>query len=176
MSIIADSGPILSFARANHLALLQQVVGDLTIPDAVYDDIVVQGMGKPGSREVQGASWIHLLPVRDRMFVDQLPPRFHLGEREAIALAKEQGAVLLVDEREARREALRQGLTVMGSLRVLREAKTRGVIPQSGRFLMNRPRPACISASHSTKPSFAKWAKRKTRNSPRLKTFGKLTR
>jgi predicted nucleic acid-binding protein len=130
MSIIADSGPILSFARANRLELLHQVIGGLTIPTAVYEDIVVRGAGKPGATEVQGASWIRHLPVRDRVFVDQLPPKLHLGEREAIALAKEQGAALLVDEREARREAVHQGIAVMGSLRVLREAKTRGIIPR----------------------------------------------
>lgn len=130
MTIVADSGPIVSFARANRLDLLHQVVGDLTIPTAVYEDIVIRGAGKPGAPEVQGASWIQTLAVRDRLFVDQLPPKLHLGEREAIALAKEQGVVLLVDEREARREALHQGITVMGSLRVLREAKTRGIIPR----------------------------------------------
>jgi uncharacterized protein len=130
MSIIADSGPILSFARANRLELLHQVIGGLTIPDAIYEEIVIRGAGKPGSTEVQGASWIRPLPVRDRVFVDQLPPKLHLGEREAIALAKEQGVALLVDEREARREALHQGIAVMGSLRVLREAKTRGIIPR----------------------------------------------
>lgn len=130
MTIVADTGPILSFARANRLELLHQVITDLIIPDAVYEEIVIRGAGKPGSTEVQGASWIHRLSVHDRAFVDQLPPKLHLGEREAIALAKEQGAALLVDEREARREALHQGIAVMGSLRVLREAKTRGVIPQ----------------------------------------------
>jgi uncharacterized protein len=130
MSIVADAGPILSFSRANRLELLRQVVSVLTIPDAGYEEIVIRGAGKPGSTEVQEASWIRHLPVRDRAFVDQLPPTLHLGEREAIALAKMQGAVLLVDEREARREALHQGITVMGSLRVLREAKIRGIIPQ----------------------------------------------
>jgi predicted nucleic acid-binding protein len=130
MTIVADSGPILSFARANRLELLHQVITDLTIPDAVYEEIVIRGAGKPGSIAVQGASWIRHLPVRDRAFVDQLPPKLHLGEREAIALAKEQGAALLVDEREARREALHQGIAVMGSLKVLREAKTRGIIPR----------------------------------------------
>ena len=74
MSIVADSGPILSFARANRLELLHQVITDLTIPDAVYEEIVIRGAGKPGSIEVQGASWIRHLPVRDRAFVDQLPP------------------------------------------------------------------------------------------------------
>ena len=130
MPIIVDSGPILSFARANRLELLHQVISDLTIPEAVYDEIVIRGAGKPGSAEVQGASWIQRLSVHDRAFVDQLPPKLHLGERQAIALAKEQGSPLLVDEREARREALRQGITIMGSLPVLNEAKTRGFIPR----------------------------------------------
>jgi hypothetical protein len=130
MSVVADAGPILSFARATRLDLLRQVVGDLTIPDAVYEDIVVQGAGKPGSQEVMQLSWIRRIPGRDRAFVDQLPQKLHLGEREAIALAKEQNTVLLVDEREARREAIRQGITVIGSLRVLKEAKDRGIIPE----------------------------------------------
>jgi predicted nucleic acid-binding protein len=53
-----------------------------------------------------------------------------ISEDEAIALAKERDESLLVDEREARREAQRQGITVVGSLRVLTEAKHRGIIPQ----------------------------------------------
>jgi len=52
-----------------------------------------------------------------------------LGEREAIALARELGAALLVDEREARREAGRLGVRYFGSLGVLKEAKDRGIIP-----------------------------------------------
>lgn len=42
MRMVADSGPILAFARASRLELLRQVVGDLRIPDAVYEDIVVR--------------------------------------------------------------------------------------------------------------------------------------
>jgi predicted nucleic acid-binding protein len=122
--------PILSFARANRLELLHQVVGDLIIPNAVYEDIVVRGVGKPGAREVQQSTWIRHGSVRDRTLVDKLPSKLHLGEREAMALAKEQGEVLLIDEREARREALRQGMTVVGSLQVLKEAKDRAIIPE----------------------------------------------
>ena len=130
MSIVTDSGPLLVFARANRLELLHQVIGDLTIPDAVYQGIVVRGAGKSGATEVQGAFWIQRLSVHDRVFVDQLPPKLHLGEREAIALAREQGVTLLVDEREARREAIRQGITVLGSLTILSQAKGRGLIPR----------------------------------------------
>jgi predicted nucleic acid-binding protein len=130
MNIVSDAGPLLSFARAHRLHLLRRVTGTLIIPPAVYEEIVVYGAGKPGSAIVQAASWIIREPVRDRVFVTQLPTRLHLGEREAIALAKERSAFLLVDESEARREARRQGVTILGSLRVLKEAKDRGIITQ----------------------------------------------
>jgi predicted nucleic acid-binding protein len=130
MSIVSDAGPILSFARANRLDLLRQVVSAMVIPDAVYAEIVLHGTGKPGSNELQAASWITRESVRDRSFVDQLPSRLHLGEREAIALAKEHGASLLVDEHEARRTASQLNIPVVGSLRVLKEAKDRGIISQ----------------------------------------------
>jgi hypothetical protein len=131
MSMVADASPILSFARANRLEVLHQVVGTLTIPDAVHQDIVVRGAGKPGAQEIRQSTWIQRVSVRDRTLVDRLPPKLHLGEREAIALAKERGVSLLVDEREARREAQRQGIIVIGSLRVLTEAKDHAIIPQA---------------------------------------------
>ena len=129
MAIVSNSGPILSFARARRFDLLRDVFGTLTVPDAVYEDIVIRGAGKLGAEEVQHAAWITRERVRDRTFVDELPQKLHLGEREALALAKERDAVLLIDEREARRTAQHYGIAHVGSLRVLEEAKERGLIP-----------------------------------------------
>lgn len=128
MSTVADGGPILSFARTNLLDLLRQVVGTIVIPDAVYAEIVIQGVGKPGSSEVQAASWINRGTVEDRSLVDRLPTRLHLGEREAIALAKELGTALLVDEHDAKRTPSQLSIPVVASLRMLKEAKDRGII------------------------------------------------
>ena len=66
--------------------------------------------------------------VTGRTFVDQLPSKLHLGEREALALAREHSGVVLVDEREARRAAQQHGIGHFGSLRVLKEAKDRGLL------------------------------------------------
>lgn len=129
MAIVSNSGPILSFARAHRFDLLRDVVGTLTIPDAVYEEIVIYGAGKPGAEEVHNAAWITRAPVSDRTFVDQLPQKLHLGEREALALTKELDATLLIDEREARRAAQQHGIAHFGSLRVLEEAKQQGLIP-----------------------------------------------
>jgi hypothetical protein len=128
MKIIADAGPLLSFARAGRLDLLREVVSEVIIPEAVYEEIVVQGAGKPGAHDVQHASWIIRDRAQDRSLVDSLPDKLHQGEREALALAKERGGVLLVDEYAARQEATRLGIDHMGSLRLLKEAKTRGLV------------------------------------------------
>jgi uncharacterized protein len=128
MMIVADAGPILSFARAQRFALLQAVIDELIIPDAVYEEIVRQGAGKPGADEVQQAAWIRRAQIQDQPFADQLPQKLHRGEREAITLARELGGVLLVDEQAVRQEAQRLGVPYFGSLRVLTEAKDRNLI------------------------------------------------
>jgi predicted nucleic acid-binding protein len=128
MLIVADAGPLLSFARADRLALLRDVVGTLIIPEAVYEEIVVRGAGKPGADAVRQAAWITRGTVTDHTFIDQLPSKLNLGEREALALAKEHGGVVLVDEREARRAAQQHGIAHFGSLRVLKEAKDRELL------------------------------------------------
>lgn len=122
MPIVSNAGPILSFARAGNLGLLHQVVAELLIPGAVAEEL--------GQTLTAGAPWIMRGSVRDHRLVDSLPQRLHLGEREAIVPAIELGATLLIDDREARRDALQRELPHFGSLRVLKRAKERGFIPR----------------------------------------------
>ncbi len=45
--IVSDAGPIIVFARIGRLPLLSHVTGSLLIPDAVYEEIVVEKGGMP---------------------------------------------------------------------------------------------------------------------------------
>jgi predicted nucleic acid-binding protein len=125
--IIADAGPIIAFARIGRLALLQQVVGELVGPDAVYADLV-QGGDRPGAEEVRRGAGIQRHTLRHRQAMAHLPRGLAEGECEAILLAEEAGATLLIDERKAREAAAQRGIDVVGSLWVLKEAKQRGMI------------------------------------------------
>jgi predicted nucleic acid-binding protein len=100
--IVSDAGPIIIFARIGRLSLLHEVTDSLTIPNAVHDEIVINKGGMPGAAEVASAVWIQRAVVADRATLDRFPPGLHAGEREAIALAKERGAQLLIDEIRAR--------------------------------------------------------------------------
>ncbi len=41
--IVADAGPLIAFSRIGRLGLLRQVAGELVVPEAVYEDVVVKG-------------------------------------------------------------------------------------------------------------------------------------
>ena len=109
--IVSDAGPVIIFARIGRLSVLHEITGSLLIPDAVYDEIVVRKAGMPGATEVAQAAWIQKASVATRSTIDVLPSVLHEGEREAIALAKERSAQLLVDEIRARRAAIEWGST-----------------------------------------------------------------
>lgn len=85
----------------------------------------------PAQKKSNKGSWIKRTTVQDRFLSETMPGRLSQGESEAILLAKQLGASLLVDELEARKEASRLGIDYFGSLRIIKEAKDRGLIPKA---------------------------------------------
>jgi predicted nucleic acid-binding protein len=82
-----------------------------------------------GSVEVQTFEWIQKTEVVNRALVTALELELHSGEAEAIALAIELNAdLLLLDERQARIVASCFGLKFTGILGILIESKHKGII------------------------------------------------
>jgi uncharacterized protein len=129
MIFVADSGPIISYARADRLELLRRVVDEVWIPEAVYHELVTKAVGRPGAEETSRGAWIKRQLITDHAAARILPSNLGEGEREAIILAQELGAVLIVDDPDARDMAGRLRIPFIGSLGILREAKLRGMIP-----------------------------------------------
>ena len=129
--MVADTGPIMAVARIGRLDLLRQVVGELIIPIAVYEERTGSGHERPGAADVIRGEWIQRRMVGNQAMAAQLPPVLHAGEREAIVLAEELQAQLLIDEQRGRNIATARGVTVLGSLRILIEAKQRGLIDRA---------------------------------------------
>jgi predicted nucleic acid-binding protein len=110
------------------LSLLVTLYGEVLVPQAVWSEVVRDG--RPGAPEVASATWIRAVPVVNRLRVAELLKHVGPGEAEAIALAEESPAeVLLINERRARKIALDLGLPITGVLGVLLEAKQKGLIP-----------------------------------------------
>ncbi len=127
--VVSDSSPLIHLSQIGRLSLLGEIFGELLIPPAVYREVVVEGHGRPGSREVRDASWIKVVEVRNEHLKRVLQLQLDEGEAEAIVLALETYAgLVLLDDREARLQAKRLGLRVTGTLGILLRARKLGLI------------------------------------------------
>lgn len=126
--IVSNATPLIAFARIGELALLERIVEQLTIPEAVWQEVT----GVPdrvGSAAIRQATWIDVKRVSE-MPADLLA-LLDRGEAEVIALAEEQGAdEVIIDERAARAIAITRGLSVIGSAGLLVRAKDRHLIAE----------------------------------------------
>ena len=129
MIVVSDTSPIINLAAVGQLELLHKLYDEIAIPQAVYHEIVVIGAGQPGATEVEGFEWIKKQQVVNQTLVASLKLELDPGEAEAIALATELPAnLLLLDERRRRLIASRLGLKVIGILGLMVEAKHRGFV------------------------------------------------
>lgn len=130
MTVVSNSSPIINLARIGKLELLRQLYGVVLIPDAVYQEVVAGGAGRPGAAEVLSQTWVHRQVVGNVALVALLRANLDEGESEAVALATEMKAdLLLLDEQAGRAAAARLGLRCVGVLGVLLEAKAAGLVP-----------------------------------------------
>lgn len=133
MIIVSDTSPITNLAAIGQLDLLHQLYNQITIPTAVYNEMVAVGKIVPGTVEVQTLTWIQTQAVTNTLQVTSLQENqenIDRGEAEAIVLALELKAdLVLMDERRGRTLAISCGLNVTGLLGVLLQAKKQGLIP-----------------------------------------------
>ncbi len=123
---VSDSTLIIAYARVDRLDIVQSVLNEIVIPTAVFNEIRISGM--PGASEVQSERWITRRDISDTTYADSLPASLGLGERHAISLARQRNAVLVTDDRPARRVATAASINVIGSITVLTRAKKNGLI------------------------------------------------
>jgi len=124
MKVVVDSSVLISLSAINQLELLRKRFSEVTIPQAVQEEVVIEGKGQPGSQEVKSSNWIRVQEVKDRSFVRLLEVELDRGESEAIALARELNAdLVLLDEKDARSRAKRVGLRILGTIGILIWAK-----------------------------------------------------
>jgi hypothetical protein len=126
MSVISNTTVISNFARIGELALLRRLFGLLYLPTEVLAEI--QEAQSEGYTFFDGIEqqiapfvpdgWLHLVSQTEeelRRF-GAMPSRLHRGERACLAIASQRSWLVLTDDRSARVEAQRQGVTISGSI------------------------------------------------------------
>lgn len=129
MIVVSDASPIIALSLIGQLKLLKDLYHEIEVPGAVYQEITRLGKDQTGVQEILRANWILARPINNDVLANALLGELDQGEAEAITLAKEVKAeLLLIDERRGRKVATRLGLNVIGVLGILIEAKKKGLV------------------------------------------------
>ena len=109
MIVIADTTPIITLMKLGRLDLLERLFGIVTVPNAVYEELVENSKYSVEAQIIVKCSFLKRCEVSDRQSIKILREVVGLdaGESEAIiALAEETVAgLLIIDERKGRRVA-----------------------------------------------------------------------
>ena len=130
--VVADTSPLFYLAKLGHFALLRDLYDRVHIPPEVWRETLAGGRVEPALAPVflkaESDGWLVISAVAPLAQIPGLN-RLDAGEQEAISLAKELGAKLIIDEKRGRTVAAQLGLTVTGTLGVLVDAKLNELIP-----------------------------------------------
>ena len=128
MIVISDTSPLNYLILIGEQELLPKLFGRIIIPSAVFDELQNAG----ASDEVR--QWTNNLPEWIEVKQSGLETNTSLdildaGEREAILLAQELVAdLLLVDDRQARQAVISFGINITGTIGILDRAAQENLI------------------------------------------------
>ena len=126
--IVADASPRIGLASADMLHLLPELFAAVLIPEAVREELKVDS-ARPGARRLARAieeSWLQVCTAPAPRH--QIPVVLDAGEHAAINLAVDRNCLLLIDDSRGRNVAGKQGIAIIGTGRVLLEARKRNLI------------------------------------------------
>jgi predicted nucleic acid-binding protein len=127
MIVVADTSPINYLLLINQIDLLPRLFQKIIIPDVVRDEMLALD-APPVLQQwiVNPHDW---LTVRTVPVIDTTLNTLDPGEQAAITLAQTLPADLLViDERLGRRIASNRGISIIGTLGILDDAASQGLI------------------------------------------------
>ena len=133
MLIVADSSALIALALCGGLELLDRLFEDVRVPQAVYDEVVIEGKAAAQVLQVYLQAKVVAVPL-DQVVITGVG--LGRGEIEAMALYKAARAdCLLLDDNRARKVARLNQINITGSQGILLLAKHRGLIAQVRPYL-----------------------------------------
>lgn len=128
---VINAGPLVALSLLDQLDLLPALFAECWVPQVVFNEVAVAGIGKPGANVLGSEQWrsrVRLCPAPDPLLVMELDA----GEAEVITLARQLAPCMaIIDERRGRQIAQQvYALQVKGSAGILVEAHRRGLITE----------------------------------------------
>jgi predicted nucleic acid-binding protein len=134
MIVVADTAPINYLVLIGEQELLPTLFGRVIIPEAVLQELLAVASPQAVREWIaKPPQWIEIR--KSAMAPDRSLSHLDEGERQALQLAEELRANLfLVDEKAARREAVKRHLETSGTLGVLDRAAEKRLVDFSQAF------------------------------------------
>jgi predicted nucleic acid-binding protein len=130
--VVSNSSPLIYLAALGDFELLRILFDEITIPQAVFEEVVIAGSQYPVAREVLAAqgTWMHVQIPQNVAQVENFQGMgLDPGESAVLALAQQVHADgLLLDDADAIHSATRLSLNVIRTPGVFRMAKEKGLI------------------------------------------------
>jgi len=129
MIVISDTSPLSGLFRIGYLHLFEPLYGKIIIPPAVKDELLELVHFGSDPSQILSQPWLEIRAFQNAALYQKFRRELDEGEAQAIAIALESGAdLLLIDEAMGRKIALREGLKITGILGMLLDAKNMGLI------------------------------------------------
>jgi predicted nucleic acid-binding protein len=134
LSTVSNTSPLIWLSKIGALDLLRDIFGEILVPEEVYKEAVEGGLREGYSdaliiKEAFDQGWIRVsnLGEKEVVLCQKIMKHafeIHVGEAQAIVLARKMGAdtLLLMDESSGRAFAEAWGLRVKGILYVIMTA------------------------------------------------------
>jgi len=110
--IVSNASPLIVLLKINKLLILKKLFEKSVIPDTVYKEITAKEHDKLVFDKLK---WIETRSVRKTEMINLLEKLINKGEAEAVILAKELNATLLIDDAKARKYAKLLNIEVIGT-------------------------------------------------------------
>jgi hypothetical protein len=132
---ISNTSPLTNLAVIGRLDLVRDQLGSVAVPGAVWREMLAlpHAAGREALLAARDAGWLAVRPLGSPALARSLRlAGLDEGESEAIALAVEVSApLLLIDEKKGRVAARSLGVTVAGALAIIAAARKAGAIPSA---------------------------------------------
>jgi len=136
--VVSNASPLIYAAKIGFLEAMEKLYGTILIPPAVYNEVVEKGTEKKAAdalviKEAVTKGYLQVVDLNERAKAEgkvlTKTQDISIGEAEAIALAKQVKAkLLIIDERGGTLAARVWGVKTVGLLGVIIEAMSQDII------------------------------------------------
>ena len=131
---VVNASPVITLAKAGHLALLTEMADKILLPEAVAAELLMASAADPARQAVMGGWGTRLAVTETPAMV--LEWGLGAGETAVLAVALTRGnCTAVLDDAAGRKCARTLGIPVIGTLGVILRAKHQGRIASAARVM-----------------------------------------